>query len=142
MHTIFFNGPICQKLWPEVRFRIFSLYWTNFFAFWFIWIFSLEELLASNSLFPSHNSRISVVSKANYPADSPNHPTDSQRPCSSKTEAFPPLCPDAIIDEILKAGFYHHSKISPSKFDSSTWVITWHPQKFSWLHTEILRTPL
>ena len=75
----------------------------------------MEELIASNPLFPSQNARdISIVSKASILPGTSSHPAEIQQMIEkdSKAEARDTICPDAIIDEILKAGFFQHSKIS------------------------------
>ena len=81
----------------------------------FCMFFSLEELIASNPLFPSQNARdISIVSKASILGGTSRHPAEIQQTMEkdSKAEARDTICPDAIIDEILKAGFFRHSKIA------------------------------
>ena len=75
----------------------------------------MEELIASNPLFPSQNARdISIVSKTSIPRGTSSHPTEIRQMMEkdSKAEARDTICPDAIIDEILKAGFFPHSKIA------------------------------
>ena len=77
--------------------------------------FSLEELIASNPLFPSKNARdISIVSKADILRETSSHPAETQQTMErdSKAETRESICPDTIIDEILKAGFFQHSKIA------------------------------
>ena len=77
--------------------------------------FSLEELIASNPLFPPQNARdISIVSKASIPRGTSKHQAEIQQMIEkdAKAGARDTISPDAIIDEILKAGFFQHSKIS------------------------------
>ena len=77
--------------------------------------FSLEELIASNPLFPSQNVRdISIISKTSIQRGKSRHPAEIVQTMEkdSQAEARDTICPDVIIDEILKAGFFQHSKIA------------------------------
>ena len=80
--------------------------------------FSLEELLDENPLFSSQNGRISIVSRVNtLPKCSSNQMKKTGHQIEFKDPASKKKSPDEIIDEILKAGFYQHSKIfKNSKF--------------------------
>ena len=78
--------------------------------------FSLEELLDENPLFSSENGRISIVSRESRvnQMKKPGHKIEVRDPQVIKAvqdSLAEKKSPDEIIDEILKAGFYQHSKI-------------------------------
>ena len=80
--------------------------------------FSLEELLDENPLFSSENGRLSIVSRVNTLPKFSGHKIEVKDPQVIKAvqdSLAEKKSPDEIIDEILKAGFYQHSKIFQNK---------------------------